>query len=65
MILPLGFRNGSGLRLMAIAKAIVKGPNLPANIVKIMSIRPIGDNSGVKPIERPTVANAEVTSNNH
>ena len=63
MIFPFGRRNGSGLRLIAIAKAKVKGPTRPANIVKIMSIRPIGDNSGVNPIERPTVANAEVASN--
>ena len=65
MIFPFGCRKESGLRLFEIANAIVKGPNLPANIVKIISSRPIFDSSGVNPIDKPTVPNAEVASNKY
>ena len=46
---------------LAMAKATVNGPNLPANMVKIMSIRPIEDSSGVNPIDRPIVPLKAVT----
>ena len=65
MIFPFGCRKESGFRLFEMANAMVKGPNLPANIVKIISRRPIVDSSGVNPIDRPTVPNAEAASNKY
>ena len=44
---------------------IVNGPRRPKNIVTMMMICPARDNSPVTPIERPTVAKAEMTSNSN
>ena len=42
--------------------AIVNGPTLPTNIVKVISNFEILPNSGVIFIDRPTVPNAETVS---
>jgi len=44
------------------AKATVKGPTLPTNIVRIINIFPKLLRCGVIPVDKPTVPNAEVTS---
>lgn len=48
---------------LARENANVSGPSFPRNIMKTISIFPIGDRSAVIPIDRPTVPKAETTSN--
>lgn len=48
---------------LARENANVSGPSFPRNIMKTISIFPIGDRSAVIPIDRPTVPKGETTSN--
>lgn len=50
---------------LAIAKARVKGPSLPRNMVIMINIRPNVVRWVVIPIVRPTVPKADVVSNNN
>ena len=43
--------------------ANVKGPNLPKNMIKIITVFPTKVSEPVIPIDNPTVPNAEITSN--
>ena len=63
MILPSGYCNCAFLLRIAMARARVTGPTLPANMVIINHTFPAVDNVGVMPVDKPTVPNAEVTSN--
>ena len=44
-------------------EVIVSAPSLPINMVRIKISFPATPRSGVMPVERPTVPNADVTSN--
>ena len=46
-----------------IAMIRASGPSLPINIIRDRIIFPIGDNSVVIPMERPTVPKADTVSN--
>jgi hypothetical protein len=43
---------------------MVRGPILPMNMVKIMMYFPASDIKGVIPVDKPTVPNADTSSNN-
>ena len=44
------------------SETIVKGPTLPMNIVTIITNLPATESVGVIPVDRPTVAKADMTS---
>ena len=63
MVMPSSVNLAFAVGLKVHRDAMVSGPSLPINMIRIITSFPAVPRSGVIPVDRPTVPNAEVTSN--